>query len=74
MSQAKNQKREIRIFNEDPYDLETLVDSINVAAAEGKEYLFLDMLVSSLRKQPQEDITELSFNTLRHLKLITLSF
>lgn len=65
----KTQKRK-RIFLENPYDIETVFESMSIASYEDKELLFMDQFISSLRKNPDGDITEINFRILDKLNLL----
>ena len=60
-----------RIFCENPYDLETIFESLSVASEQNKELLFIDQFVAYLRLDPQLEITEISYKILKDLNLIT---
>jgi hypothetical protein len=62
-----------RIFLENPYDLETFIQSIEIAKKEGKDLLFVDRVLAIIRLDPEIDITNLIFRTLTDLELIELN-
>lgn len=74
MSNQKEKKKNSspRIFYENPYDLETLFESLTIASDKDKELIFIDRLISLLRLDPQADITNLSFKILRDLEIVKL--
>lgn len=53
------------IFNENPYDIETFFEGLEVMAARGKELFFMDQFVDKLRKDSEADITTVVFEILR---------
>lgn len=61
-----------RVFCENPYDLETLFESLTIASENDKELIFVDRLISLLRLDPQADIANLSFKILKDLDIIKL--
>lgn len=62
-----------KIFVENPYDIETFFESLSAATDHDKELLFVDMLITSLRLHPKSDVTEICFNILTELDIITPS-
>jgi hypothetical protein len=58
------------LFRENPYDIETIFESLSSSTDQDKELLFVDRLVSSLRHDPKADITLLCFDILRELDVI----
>jgi hypothetical protein len=71
MSKTKKQKeKSARIFFENPYDLETFFESLNISSENEKELLFVDRFIASLRLNPTGDITTISYNILKDLKII----
>lgn len=74
MNNQKERKKSSspRIFYENPYDLETLFESLTIASEKDKELIFVDRLISLLRLDPQADITNLSFKILRDLEIVKL--
>jgi hypothetical protein len=61
-----------RILHENPYDLETFFESLSIASNNDKELLFVDRFVSALRANPQDNITNITYNILRELEIINL--
>lgn len=59
-----------RIFGENPYDLETLLESIKIASKNGTELLFLDKIVTSLRSDPYADLTNIAYKALNDLQIL----
>lgn len=64
-------KEKRTIFLENPYDLETLFETIEIAGREGKELLLVDRLISTLRLDPELDLTNLNYRLLRDFNLLT---
>lgn len=61
-----------RIFIENPYDIETVFESLEIAAERGKELLYMDRLITMLRLDPEADIINLNYRLLHDLQLLTL--
>ncbi len=59
-----------RVFLENPYDLETVFESLNIASDHDKELLYMDRLIAILRLDPTIDLTELNFKILSSLNII----
>ena len=72
MKQQKKEKPRSRILLENPYDLETILESITISSRDSKEILFMDRLIAHIRLDPTVDTTELSYNILRELELLKL--
>lgn len=72
MKQQKKEKPRSRILLENPYDLETVLESIAIASKNSKEILFMDKLIAHIRIDPTIDTTELCYNILRELELLKL--
>jgi hypothetical protein len=70
--QIQRKKNRQKVYNENPYDLETFFESMSIASDNEKELLFVDRLISLLRSNPDQDLADLSFQTLRDLKLIDI--
>lgn len=67
MSQSKR-----IVFRENPYDVETIFESLGIAADQGKELLYVDRLIAELRSNPRADLTNLNYAVLNELELFTL--
>jgi len=72
MKQQKKEKPHSRILLENPYDLETVLESITIASRNSKEILFMDKFIACIRLDPTIETTELSYNILRELELLKL--
>lgn len=57
-------------FLENPYDLETCFESLNIASKGNKELIYLDQLLARIRLDPTVDITELNYTILSELDLL----
>lgn len=58
------------LFRENPYDIETVFEALSSSTDQDKELLFVDRLISSLRHDPNADITTVCFDILRELNVI----
>lgn len=67
-----SKKKDKIIFLENPYDIETLFESLSIAADDEKELLFMDKLVATIRLDPEGDLTNIIYNILRDLELLNL--
>jgi hypothetical protein len=68
----RKQRATLWMFYENPYDLETIFDSLRLAAKHGKELVFMDRLLSRIRLDPEIETTELSFAILHDLDIIDI--
>lgn len=66
------EKASRKIFHENPYDIETLFESLTIASRNGNELLYMDRFISHLRNDPRQDITNLNYDILRELGLLKL--
>ena len=72
MEPQKKEKLRNRVLVENPYDIETFLESLIIASDSGREILFLDKFISNLRENPKIETTELSYKILEDLKLLTI--
>jgi hypothetical protein len=73
MSKTKKVKvTPTRILLENPYDLETFFESLNVASNHEKELLYIDRFIAALRSNPTGDITTINYAILKDLGIIKL--
>jgi hypothetical protein len=61
-----------RILLENPYDLETFFESLNIASNNEKELLYIDRFIAALRSNPTGDITAINYTILKDLGIIKL--
>lgn len=59
-----------RVFLENPYDLETVSDSLNIASRADKELIYLDRLIVAIRTDPTCELTSMSHKILSDLGII----
>lgn len=73
MSEQKhNNKQKRQLFLENPYDLETFFEGMDIAARYGMELQYVDKLVSYVRLDPTGELSTLCYSSLRDLKLINM--
>ena len=60
------------VFLENPFDIETVFESLSVATDHEKELLFMDRLLAIIRLDSTVDITTACYNILRELNILTL--
>jgi hypothetical protein len=73
MSKTKKVKvTPTRILLENPYDLETFFESLNIASNHEKELLYIDRFIAALRSNPAGDITTINYTILKDLGIIKL--
>jgi len=59
------------IFYENPYDIETFFEGMNIAMNHGKEFQYVDRFITHMRIDPLQDTADISFKVLSHdLKLL----
>jgi len=68
----KKRAKPARLFSENPYELETIFESLSIASSNNKELIYVDRLISEIRSNPQGDITNINFKILQELKLINI--
>ena len=61
-----------KVLLENPYDLETFFESLNIASNHEKELLYMDRFIAALRSDPNGDITSINYNILKDLGIIKL--
>lgn len=71
----KSIKRKVtptRVLCENPYDLETIFESLSIASKNDKELIYVDKLIANIRLDPLGDITAINFKILKELGLIDI--
>jgi hypothetical protein len=61
-----------RVLLENPYDIETVFESLEIAAKKEKELLYMDRLIATIRLDPEGDLTNINYRILLDLGLIKL--
>lgn len=62
------------VFNENPYDIETFFQGLEIMADNGKELFFIDRIISKIRKDPNIDLATAVFEILRDYEAVKLVF
>ena len=57
-------------FLENPYDLNTVLEAMEIAKQANNELLFLDKFIAYLRLDPTAELTAFTFTLLRTMDLI----
>ena len=70
MEQKRKERLQSRILFENPYDIETVFESLSIASKAGKEIHFMDKFIDRLRNDSNSDITDVSCKILQDLNLI----
>ena len=70
MEQKRKEKLHSRILLENPYDIETVLESLTIASSSGKEIHFMDKFINQIRTEPQSDTTEVSYKILQDFNLL----
>lgn len=60
------------IFLENPYDLEAVFESLEIASKQGKELVYMDRLLATLRLDPEGDLVNINYRILHDMQLLTL--
>lgn len=68
----KQKSSSTKVLYENPYDIETLFESLIIAEKNDKEFLYMDKFIATLRLDPEGDITNINYNILRDLGLLKL--
>lgn len=63
-------KTHSQVFMENPYDIETVFESLSIASHNDKEFIYVDRLISYIRMNPDEDLTNINFRILEELELL----
>jgi hypothetical protein len=70
MKQENKEKRVHRIFYENPYDIETFFEGLQLASKHNKELQYVDRFITHLRLDPNEEVTTITFNILRDFGIV----
>lgn len=71
-NKTKSKTTRPRTFLENPFDIETVFESLSAATDSGKELLYMDRLIAAIRNNPTADLTEASYQILSELGAIKL--
>jgi hypothetical protein len=70
MKQENKEKRVHRIFYENPYDIETFFEGLQLASKHNKELQYVDRFITHLRLDPTQEVTTITFNILRDFGIV----
>jgi transcription initiation factor TFIIIB Brf1 subunit/transcription initiation factor TFIIB len=70
MKQENKEKRVHRIFHENPYDIETFFEGLQLASKHNKELQYVDRFITHLRLDPTQEVTTITFNILRDFGIV----
>lgn len=68
----KKRAKVTRVFYENPYDIETIFETLSIASNGDKELMYIDRLIHELRISPDADLTTINYKILKDLDLIKL--
>lgn len=71
-NKIKKQPVRQRVFLENPFDIETVFESLSAATDKEKELLFMDRLIASIRSNPSAELTPICYEILHELNVIRL--
>lgn len=69
-SNTTKQESRRKVFLENPYDLETVFESLSIASDHDKELIYMDRLLATLRLDPYIELTTLNYNILQDLGML----
>lgn len=68
---AESKPRSESIFYENPYDVETFFEGLEIAAQNNKELHYVDRFIANLRLDPLQDTADVVFKVLnKDLQLV----
>ena len=71
MKQENKEKKHVhRIFYENPYDIETFFEGLQLASKHNKELQYIDRFITHLRLDPSQEVTTITFNILRDFGIV----
>lgn len=68
-SKIQPQKRK-QVFLENPYDIETVFESLSIASDNNKELVYMDKFIASIRSNPLIELADLNYNILKELNIL----
>jgi hypothetical protein len=68
--QQNKEKRVHRIFYENPYDIETFFEGLQIASRNNKELQYIDRFVTHLRLDSNQEVTGIVFKILTEFDII----
>jgi len=66
----KIQANKRKVFLENPYDLETFFESLSIASDNGKELIFIDRFIATVRLDPEGEVSDILYKILSDLELM----
>ena len=72
MQSQRQTHSKLNIFLENPYDVQSILDSLEIAKTHNQEFIYIDRLLATLRFDPEGDIVNISYRILMDLNLIDL--
>jgi hypothetical protein len=63
-SKPEPRKTKQPIFYENPYDIETFIEGCRIAAAENREFQFIDRVLTHMRIDPLQEVSTVVFTVL----------
>lgn len=70
MPESKIQPKRKQVFLENPYDLETVFETLSIASDNNKELVYMDRLISALRLTPTIELADLNYKILQDLGIL----
>lgn len=70
MKSKTNIKKSKPLFLENPFDIETVFESLSIASNHNKELIFMDRLIATVRLDPEGDLTSIIYKILSDLEII----
>lgn len=68
---SKSEIRESKqLFLENPFDIETVFESLSMASDHNKELMFMDRLIATVRLDPEGDLTSIIYKILNDMEII----
>jgi hypothetical protein len=64
--------KKVNFFLENPYDMQSILDSLEIAKKQNKELVYMDRLIATLRLDPEGDVVNINYRILLDLKLLKL--
>ena len=64
LAKPKAKKPKQPIFYENPYDIETFIEGCRIAAAENREFQFIDRVLTHMRIDPLQEVSSVVFKVL----------
>lgn len=59
-----------KIFNENPYDIESFFEALSIASDHNKELIFVDRFISLIRTNPKSEVTTICYDVLHNINIL----